>query len=77
MAHKRDASSVSPAPSSRGSDSEDEAKRKEHDKQFRDMRKKHYNEVEAMRRWRAEHAKDEDDEDADDEDDNKNNKMEE
>ena len=69
VAAKRDACPLSPAPSrdSNMSDSEDEArKRKEHDKKFRDMRKKHYNEAEMMKRWRAEHSNDAD-EDEDDE----------
>ena len=77
VADKRDACPHSPAPSrdSNMSDSEDERKRKEHDQTFRDLRKKHYNEAEMMRRWRAEHADDED-EDEDEEDGNKD-KMEE
>ncbi len=68
---------VSPAPSwqsSNFSDSEDEAarlllrRRKEGDELFVSMRKRHYNEAEAMKRWRAEHANDDDDDDDDDND---------
>lgn len=87
MADKRDAHpNVSPAPSRDSNmsdaDSEDEATRakrlKEHEKKFRDMRKKHYNEVEAMKRWRAAHANDEDDDDEDEDEVGMNgNKMEE
>jgi hypothetical protein len=72
VADKRDACPLSPAPSRDGgaSDSEGEAeikrrraKQEEHDKAFKDHRKKHYNEAEAMRRWRAEHMDDDDSED--------------
>ncbi|KAL7551838.1 hypothetical protein ACHAWF_015028 [Thalassiosira exigua] len=62
VADKRDATSLSPAPSR---ESDDEETRKKHDK-FKDMRKKHYNEAEAMRRWKAEHANDDDEDDDDD-----------
>lgn len=67
MADKRDACPLSPAPS-HGSecDSEDEGKKKEKEAKFRMMRKQHYNEVDAMKRFRKEHpgglaAEDEDD----------------
>lgn len=50
------------------SDGEDKA---EHDRKFKDMRKKHYNEAEMMKRWRAEHANDGDDEDEDDDEEMK------
>ncbi|KAL7527734.1 hypothetical protein ACHAXR_002103 [Thalassiosira sp. AJA248-18] len=70
VADKRDAAPLSPARSrdSNMSDSEDEAQKKrkekmEHEKKFKDMRKKHYNEAEAMKRWRAEHVNDDDDND--------------
>ena len=43
-------------------------RRKDSD-EFVSMRKKHYNEAEAMKRWRAEHANDDDDDDDEDEDD--------
>lgn len=76
MADKRDACPLSPAPSKDGaSDSEGEAeikrrraKQEEHDKAFRDHRKKHYNEAEAMKRWRAEHMDDSDEDDSDEDD---------
>lgn len=51
------------------SDSEGEAEMKrrkakieEHETAFKAHRKKHYNEAEAMKRWRAEHMNDDDDE---------------
>ena len=75
---------VSPAPSwqsSNFSDSEDEAarlllrRRKEGDELFVSMRKRHYNEAEAMKRWRAEHVNDDDDDD-DDEEEEKDDNME-
>lgn len=79
VADKRDACPPSPAPSRDGaSDSEGEAeikrrkaKQEEHDKAFKDHRKKHYNEAEAMRRWKAEHMNDGDEDDSD-EDENMN-----
>jgi protein phosphatase inhibitor 2 len=46
---------------------EDKNKAEEHEKKFKEMRKKHYNEAEMMRKWREEHANtgdDEEDEDA-------------
>ncbi|KAL3815720.1 hypothetical protein ACHAXA_004922 [Cyclostephanos tholiformis] len=46
------------------SDGEDEKKRT-----FADMRRRHYNEAEEIKRWKAEHADDDDDEDDDDDDD--------
>lgn len=75
VADKRDACPQSPATSIRSNASEEmdeEARKKkdEHDKKFKNMRKKHYNEAEMMRRWRDQHANDPDDEDEDDEDDN-------
>ena len=73
VADKREAAPLSPAPSrdSNMSDSEqEEARKKEHDK-FVNHRKKHYNEAEAMRRWRAEHANDEDEDDDEEEDGDK------
>ena len=39
-------------------------RRKDSD-EFISMRKKHYNEAEAMKRWKVEHANDDDDEDDD------------
>mmetsp|Transcript_4730 Transcript_4730/g.10409 ORF Transcript_4730/g.10409 Transcript_4730/m.10409 type:complete len:199 (+) Transcript_4730:181-777(+) len=68
VANKRDACPHSPAPS-HGSDSEDEAKKKERDAKFRMLRKQHYNEVEAMKRFRAEHPGGLGDEDDDDDED--------
>jgi hypothetical protein len=50
----------SPTASWNASDSEDEKK-----KAFKDLRKKHYNEAEEIKRWRAEHADDDDDDDSD------------
>ncbi len=49
------------------SDEEEKRKSEEHEKKFKDMRKKHYNEAEMMRKWREQHANDMDDEDEDDE----------
>ena len=49
------------------SDSEDEARKMERDIKFRLMRKKHYNEVEAMKKWRKEHPGGDD---VDDDDEN-------
>jgi len=74
VADKRDACTLSPAPSrdSNMSDSEDETarqKKKDHEKKFKDMRKKHYNEAEMMRRWRADHANDDEEEEEEDGDD--------
>lgn len=39
------------------------AKQEEHDQAFKDHRKKHYNEAEAMKRWRMEHMDDSDEND--------------
>jgi len=63
VADKRDRA---PSRDSNMSDSEDEAKKKNHDKKFKDMRKKHYNEADAMKRWKAAHANDDDEDDNDD-----------
>jgi len=84
VAAKRDAAPLSPAPSRDSnignSDDEDnggmgdgEWRGKDEgasarERKFKDMRKKHYNEAEAMRRWRAEHADDDDDDDEEDDD---------
>lgn len=71
MADKRN-DAISPAPSwqsSNFSDSEDEAarlRRRKDSDEFVSMRKRHYNEAEAMKRWRAEHANDDDDDEEDD-----------
>mmetsp|Transcript_19967 Transcript_19967/g.36116 ORF Transcript_19967/g.36116 Transcript_19967/m.36116 type:complete len:201 (-) Transcript_19967:110-712(-) len=67
VADKRDAAPLSPAPSrdSNMSDSEDEAKKRKDHAKFKETRKKHYNEAEVMRKWRAEHANDGDDDDDD------------
>lgn len=80
VADKRSGDAVSPAPSwqsSNFSDSEDEAarlRRRKDSDEFITMRKKHYNEAEAMKRWKAEHANDDDDEGDDgDEDENMEN----
>lgn len=64
VADKRDAAPLSPAPS-RDSNMSDGEEKKDHEKKFKDARKKHYNEAEMMRRWRAEHANDDDDDDED------------
>jgi protein phosphatase inhibitor 2 len=53
----------SPTPSWNASDGEDEGRRRT----FEDARRRHYNEAEEIRRWKAEHADDDDDEDDDDE----------
>lgn len=52
------------------SDSEEEKKRA-----FKDMRKKHYNEAEEIKRWKAEHADDNDDDDGDESDDDDNDRK--
>ena len=63
VADRRDGLPSSPAPSWNASDGEDEKK-----KAFKDMRKKHYNEAEEIKRWQAEHADDDDDDEDDDSD---------
>lgn len=63
MADRRDGLPSSPTPSWNASDGEDEKK-----KAFKDMRKKHYNEAEEIKRWQAEHADDDDDDEDDDSD---------
>lgn len=75
VADKRDACPHSPAASRDGaSDSEGEtelkrrkAKQEEHDKAFKEHRKKHYNEAEAMKKWRMEHMDEDDDDDNEEE----------
>ena len=37
-------------------------KQEEHVREFRDHRKKHYNEAEALKRWKMEHVDDDEDE---------------
>lgn len=73
MADKRNGGACPPSPHG-ASDSEGEADMKrrkakieEHDIAFKAHRKKHYNEAEAMKRWRAEHMNDDDDEDEEEE----------
>ena len=61
VADRRDGLPSSPTPSWNASGGEDEKK-----EAFKDMRKKHYNEAEEIRRWKAEHA---DDDDIDDDSD--------
>lgn len=60
----------SPTHSLNASDSEEEKKRA-----FKDMRKKHYNEAEEIKRWKAEHADDNDDDDGDESDDDDNDRT--
>ena len=45
------------------SEEEEMKKTEEHEKKFKDLRKKHYNEAEMMRKWREEHANMDDEED--------------
>jgi hypothetical protein len=58
----------SPTPSWNASDGEDEKRRRT----FVDTRRRHYNEAEEIKRWKAEHADDDDDDDdeSDNDDDN-------
>mmetsp|Transcript_28867 Transcript_28867/g.45466 ORF Transcript_28867/g.45466 Transcript_28867/m.45466 type:complete len:205 (+) Transcript_28867:68-682(+) len=77
VADKRDACPLSPALSRDSNMSDEEEKRKEEEqkKKFKDIRKKHYNEAEMMRKWREQHANDMDDEEDEDEDDDDDEKM--
>ena len=45
-----------------GDEDDDEEEKK---RAFKEMRKKHYNEAEEIKRWKAEHADDSDDDDGD------------
>ena len=51
------------------SDEEEKKQSGEHEKKFKDLRKKHYNEAEMMRKWREEHANMDEEEDEEEEDD--------
>jgi len=70
VADKRDACPLSPALSrdSNMSDEEEKKKAVEHEKKFKDLRKRHYNEAEMMRKWREEHATMDDEEEDEEED---------
>ena len=72
VADKRDAFPLSPALSRDSNMSGDDEELEEEDeverkKKFKDMRKKHYNEAEMMRKWREAHANMDDEEDEDEE----------
>ena len=63
VADKRDATPGSPTRSPMKSCEEKRLEEEERARKFKEARKKHYNEAEMMRRWKAEHADDGDEED--------------
>lgn len=66
VADKRDATPGSPTRSPMKSDEDKRLEEEERARKFKEARKKHYNEAEMMRRWKAEHADDDEDDDDDD-----------